>query len=448
MSALAETLPAAEPSPSGPEVDTGVRRKKERGPGRVLPHRFGRYTLVDHVGRGGMADIYLASEETGFGGRRRVIIKEVLRDLADDARYADLLVAEAKLAARLGHANVVKVEDLGRTADEGALYIAMEYVEGFDLRELLRACARRKVSLPIDFSVLVVTEALRGLDYAHRAGVVHRDVSPSNVLLSFEGEVKLCDFGIARAAEVAAAPNPALDEAIQGKAGYMSPEQAWGEPVDGRSDVFAAGVILWELLAGRRLYRAREGEALLDVARRAEIPALPLRDLPDERRLHGVVHKALSREASDRYASAAAMRRDLEAWAVAARMGASSLKLGEWLVEHFGADVLGARRLRERAAQALALGPAMTLTVTTPAPPAAEPVETTAPTPLVRPRRAAKAKKKAPASKPRRRVATQLAALDAGALPVVAPRRGSSLPWVAFVLASATILLALAATRG
>src|SRR5688572_27582958 len=242
--------------------------------GRRLPHAMGRYTLFDHVGRGGMADIYLASAQTGLGGSRLVVIKEVLPELADNPRFAEMLVAEAKLAARLGHANVVKVEELGR--HDGALFIAMEYVEGFDLRDLLRRCANNKVALPIEFSLLLVTEALRALDYAHRfrddagraACVVHRDVSPSNVLISFEGEVKLCDFGIARANDMTA---DVPDEAIQGKAGYMSPEHARGEAIDARADVFAAGIILWELLAGRRLYKAQSGEKLLDVARRAHI---------------------------------------------------------------------------------------------------------------------------------------------------------------------------------
>src|SRR6185436_12781180 len=141
------------------------------------------------------------------------------------------------------------------------LYIAMEYGEGLDLRELLRRCARQKVALPIEFSLRIVIEALKGLSYAHRARgesglwlrIVHRHVSPANVLLSFEGEVKLCDFGIARANPLATRFS---EETIAGKAGYMSPEQARGDALDARSDIFSVGIILWELLAGRRLYKA------------------------------------------------------------------------------------------------------------------------------------------------------------------------------------------------
>jgi eukaryotic-like serine/threonine-protein kinase len=369
---------------------------------------LGRYTLFDHIGRGGMADIYLASARAGLGASRRVVIKEVLAELSENARFAELLIAEAKLAARLSHANVVKVEDLGRHED--TLYIAMEYVEGFDLRELLRRCAKQRVALPIEFSLLIVIETLRGLDYAHRLRaeggeplqIVHRDVSPSNVLMSFEGEVKLCDFGIARANDAAeqlpeeairVLPRPVgalssrmsvsvsgsasrrLDIDIQGKAGYMSPEHARGEALDARADVFAAGIILWELLAGRRLYKASEGGSQLEIARRAEVPPLPIRgDIPDEERLHAVVARALAPSRDDRYPAAAPMLRDLEEYAARARMLASPIRFGEWLREHFGGEIVAARHARERALKALELGPAATLRPIEP-PPAATPTE-------------------------------------------------------------------------
>ncbi|MFO0762120.1 MAG: protein kinase [Byssovorax sp.] len=337
------------------------KARPAQSPIRLLPRRIGRYTLFDHIGRGGMADIYLAEVETDLGGRRLVVIKEVLPSIADSAEFAEMLITEAKLASMLSHANVVKVEYLGR--DNGALYIAMEYVEGLDLREVLRRCAKRKIALPIEFSLRIVIEALKGLSYAHRArdeagqrlGVVHRDVSPSNVLLSFEGEVKLCDFGIARANPFA---TELSEESIVGKAGYMSPEQARGEPLDPRADVFAAGIILWELLAGRRLYKAGEGERLLDVARRAERPPLEMRGLEGEEKLHAVIERALQVDREDRYPSAAAMLQDLEDYASSARMVASPLRFGDWLMEHFAGEVLPVRRARALAHKALARGPA------------------------------------------------------------------------------------------
>ena len=318
-----------------------------------------------------MADIYLARVETELGGSRRVVVKEVLPKHADNTSFSSMLVAEAKLAAGLQHANVVTVEDLGR--DAGSLFIAMEYVEGFDLRELCRRCSHARVPLPVEFSLLMVMETLRGLDYAHRRGLVHRDVSPSNVLISFEGEVKICDFGIARAHAV----SDLDDESIRGKAGYMSPEHARGEEVDPRGDVFAAGIILWELLSGRRYYRASPGERLIDVARRAEGQEIASRGLPREKELFAIVTRALEVDREVRYPTAAAMLRDLEAYAARARLLASPLRFGEWLMERFGAEIVELRRARERAAWGLthkAL-PRVMLPAGSPIPPPVAPVE-------------------------------------------------------------------------
>lgn len=324
-------------------------------PPESLPRRFGRYMLFDKVGEGGMARIYLGRFSTELGAKRLVVVKQILPLLASSQEFSRLLIEEAKLAAGLSHGNVVQVIDLGR--EDEVLYIAMEYVEGFDLSDLLRRCSRSKTPLPIEFSLLIVIETLRALDYAHRKkdehgkpqGIVHRDVSPSNVLVSFDGEVKLCDFGIARAMGVGA-ELPA--EAIQGKAGYMSPEAAAGESVDARSDVFAAGVILWELLAGRRLYRGESGRPpSLAQARAAEVPELPARGLPEEARLHQIVMRALARSPKERFPTAREFLRELEDYAGGAGLLASPLRVGEWLMEHFGAEIIERRRARERAAK-------------------------------------------------------------------------------------------------
>lgn len=349
-----------------------------------LPRTFGRYVLFDLIGRGGMAEIFLArAKTTEAGAARLVVVKQILPELSANAKFADALVQEAKLAARLSHANVAQVFDLGRDGTDDRLFIAMEYVEGLDLNELLRRCARAKVPLPIEFALLIVMEALRGLDYAHRRtdddgrplGIVHRDVSPSNVLVSVEGEVKLCDFGIARANDVEQRPTSETfsPEAIQGKAGYMSPEHARGEPIDARADVFAAGVILWELLSGRRMYKAdkTKNESLLSVARRAEIPPLPMRELPFEDEIHGIVRKALAVDRNDRYESAAAMHEALRGYIGKARLVASPIRLGDWLSEHFGNELVTKRRARERAIKALEGGAPAAVT---PIAPTVEPV--------------------------------------------------------------------------
>ena len=331
---------------------------------KPLPRKTGRYMLFDHIGQGGMAEIYLARATTDVGATRSCVVKEILPLYAGRADFAEMLIKEAKLAARLNHENVVQVFDLER--DDGNLYIAMDYVEGFDLAALLKKCSKQKVKLPAELAFHVVSEVLHGLDYAHRAkgedgkplGLVHRDVSPSNVLVSFEGEVKLCDFGIAHANTLAVPSGEEPSEAIKGKAGYMSPEHAHGQPLDGRADVFAAGIILWELLAGRKLYRADAGP-LLEQARAAEIPELPSRGFAHEDELSRIVKKALATSRDDRYASAGEMQRDLDAYVRKASLVANPIKLGDWLREHFGEEMLEQRSARERGAQALENAPAI-----------------------------------------------------------------------------------------
>jgi serine/threonine protein kinase len=365
-----------------------------------LPRSFGRYALFDFIGKGGMAEIFLARQKTELGATRLCVVKQILPGLAGDPQFSDMLVHEAKLAARLNHANVVQVFDLGR-ADE-RLFIAMEYVEGFDLNDLLRRCSKSKVPMPFELGVHVVREALRGLDYAHRRaddegrplGIVHRDVSPSNLLVSFEGEIKVCDFGIAHANDVVSTRGSQheIDEAIRGKAGYMSPEHANGQPLDARADVYAAGIVLWELAAGRRMYRSGEGrDGLLEQARKAEVRPLPASGLPEGEKLQAIVSKALARDRAERYPSAAAMLRDLEGYAATARLMTSPLQLGDWLERTFGEEIVEKRRARERAAAALERGApvvvqaiAAPVAATTPAPAsAATRHPTPAPVPIV-----------------------------------------------------------------
>lgn len=305
-----------------------------------------------------MARLYLARGRSELGSGRLSVVKLILPIFASSEEFARLLIEEAKLAAKLSHGSIVQVTDLGREGD--ALYIAMEYVEGFDLSELLRRCSKSKVPLPIEFSLLVLQEALRALDHAHKKkgddgkplGIVHRDVSPSNILVSFDGQVKLCDFGIARAMGVA---SELPQEAIQGKAGYMSPEAARGESVDAKSDVFALGVIAWELLAGRRLYKGEKGRSpSLEQARDALVPELPRRGYPNEEELIAVVTKALAKDPAERHKSARDMLKQLETYVADSGLVASPMRFGEWLTAHFGAEILEQRRARERAAQSLA----------------------------------------------------------------------------------------------
>ncbi len=331
-----------------------------------LPRRVGGYTLFDFIGRGGMAEIFLARAHTELGAVRLCVVKEILPEFSENKEFSDMLTFEAKLAARLSHANIVQVFDLGRA--DGHLFIAMEYVEGLDLNALLRRCTMEKVSLPVEFAIGIICEALRGLDYAHRRnddegqplGIVHRDVSPSNVLVSFDGEVKLCDFGIAKANELVETPakiDAAAGENIKGKAGYMSPEQARGEPVDARADVFSAGILLWELASGHRMYKPSSDVPLLEQARRAEIAEPRKQGLPEEELLHAVITRALSVDREKRYATAADLVTALEEYMTKAKLQMSPLRLGDWMSEHFGAEITVQRRVREQALSAKSLPP-------------------------------------------------------------------------------------------
>lgn len=355
--------------PQGASASTGAVDQDS-----ALPRVFGNYLLFDRIGRGGMAEIFLARADLSLGASRHVVVKQVLAHLSDDEGFARMLIAEAKLAALLNHQNIVQVLDLG--VEDRRLFIAMEYVEGFDLNQLLRHLSERRISLPAEFALLIVRETLSAIAYAHRAtdshgedlGVVHRDVSPSNVLISFEGEVKLCDFGIARAvgatmddrpaglssdqAETGDAESSRIQRArVAGKSAYMAPEHARGDEIDARADIFAAGIVLWELCAGRRLYKGTEAE-MLAMARAGAVRPLPDRGLPSSASLQAILDRALAVDPSSRYFRAEEMLKDLDVYALQHGLMASQLKFGGFLTEHFGEEIVNVRRGREAAAHA------------------------------------------------------------------------------------------------
>lgn len=331
---------------------TRIPRRTERSSTGAppFPRAFGKYLLLDRIGRGGVAEIFVARMTAQLGGARRVAVKEILPELSSDPRVARMLVREAKLASRLSHRNIVRVLDLGR--ESGRLYIAMEYVEGYDLNQLLGQLTRRRLPLPSEFALFVVREVLAGLDHAHRArdhhgtplGIVHRDVSPSNVLISFEGEVSLCDFGIARAfgrerdpvPEVAPVKDPEGSRVQRvrsaGKCSYMAPEHARGDEVDARSDLYAAGILLWELCSGRRMHRGSEDE-LLELALRGDVPRLADRGLPQPELLQGILDRALAYDPAMRFQSAREMLGALDDYVFATQQLASQLRFAAFLTE-------------------------------------------------------------------------------------------------------------------
>ncbi len=268
---------------------------------------FGPYQLVRQLAVGGMAEIYLA-RATGISGfEKYVALKMILPNYAEDEHFIEMLVEEAKIVVHLTQPNIVQIFDLGRIGD--IHYIAMEYVDGLDLYQLMRTITEVGHQLDVDVAAYLATEVCAALDYAHRcrdqAGrplrIIHRDISPQNIIISRAGEVKLADFGIAKA--TVRARHTAVG-VIKGKYYYMSPEQAWGDTVDHRTDIFSTGVVLYETLVGQMLYLDEDIGVLLDKVRKADIqPPSRLRpDIPPP--LERIVMKAVAQRPEDRFASA------------------------------------------------------------------------------------------------------------------------------------------------
>src|SRR4051812_31250490 len=236
-----------------------------------LPQVFGRYLLLKRLSRGGMGEIWLAKLGEIQGFEKPVIIKKVLPQLAADEEFVRRFIDEAQVAIKLTHANIAPVYEVGKV--DGDYFLAIEYVEGRDLRRLLGRCSEERFRLPPDLCMYVGRELANGLGYAHRRtdthghalALVHCDISPPNVMVSFEGEVKVIDFGIAKSAIRIAGSNPNIGF---GKFGYMAPEQlVKGGVVDKRTDIYAAGVVLYELLTGQRLFDFPEGADYRQIAR-------------------------------------------------------------------------------------------------------------------------------------------------------------------------------------
>ena len=278
---------------------------------------FGQYLLLEKIATGGMAELFLAKRKGVEGFEKILAIKRILPHMSDNEEFVTMFIDEAKLAAQLTHHNICQIFDLGKI--ENAYYIAMEYVHGKDLRAILRSSRTKAKAIPVDLAVLVVSKIASALDYAHRKrgsngqhlNLVHRDVSPQNILISYEGEVKLADFGIAKAATKA---HVTQHGALKGKLLYMSPEQAWGKQVDKRSDIFSLGVVLYELLTGRPLFFDENDTEVSILEKVREARVTPIREfnsrVPAE--LEKIVGRALKKNQDDRYQSAYEMQKDLD----------------------------------------------------------------------------------------------------------------------------------------
>ena len=281
----------------------------------MAERQFGPYRLVRQIAVGGMAEIHLAKTKGIAGFEKYCALKMIHPNFAEDEQFIQMLVDEAKIAVQLTHGNIAQTFDLGRVGD--TYYITMEYVDGADLYKILRRGSERDLEMPLDVCAFIAKEIASALDHAHRKrdhtgralGIVHRDVSPQNVLISYAGEVKLVDFGIAKATMKARQTAVGV---IKGKYYYMSPEQAWGEVIDYRSDIFSTGIVLYEMITGQMLYLEEDLHKLLDMARKADIapPSRLRRGVPPQ--LERIVMHALAKAPGDRYQSAGDFASDLE----------------------------------------------------------------------------------------------------------------------------------------
>jgi serine/threonine-protein kinase len=303
----------------------------------------GRYRIIGRIGSGGMAEVYLARAEGEAGFSKEVAVKRILPSATSEAAATAMLIEEARLATRLNHANIVQVIDLGRAADR--YFIVMEYVDGADLASVLELAGDHGRRLPPALAGHLVCELLAALRFAHARcdergrplGLVHRDVSPPNILLSRAGEVKLADFGIAKVQHSSLLTDAGV---VRGKAGYMSPEQAAGHGLDARSDLFSLGVVLHELLTGRRLFAGDDPLAVLEQVCAARVAAPSVVEPAAPAALDPVVLRALAPEPADRFADARQFERALRRALDAAGLDAAASDLEAWL-----AAVLPPRRL-------------------------------------------------------------------------------------------------------
>ncbi len=301
--------------------------------------RLGRYVILKHLASGGMADVLIARADGIEGFERHVVVKRIRAEHAKDSRFIEMFLDEARLAANLHHQNIVQVHDIGEA--DGEYFFAMEYIHGEDLRRILSAVSKSKSHMPLGYVVAIVSAAAAGLHYAHerRGGdkkplnIVHRDVSPSNILIGYDGSVKVVDFGIAKAAMRTVETKSG---SLKGKVSYMSPEQCKGTAIDKRSDVYALGVVLYELSTTTRLFKGDNDYLVMDAIVNGKIPLPRVRrpDLPNE--LSTIIMHALSSDPTRRFQSADELRQALDKFAIKAGLTASTGALAGYMHKLFG----------------------------------------------------------------------------------------------------------------
>lgn len=306
------------------------------------PISFGKYYLLDRINVGGMAEVFKAKTFGVEGFERLLAVKRILPNIAEDEEFIAMFIDEAKISVQLQHANIAQIFDLGKVDD--AYFIALEYVRGKDLRAIFDRLRQRGEVMPIPQACYVVMQVCEGLDYAHNKRdsqgrelhLVHRDISPQNVLVGYEGEIKLIDFGIAKAAGKASKTQAGI---LKGKFGYMSPEQVRGLPIDRRSDIFSVGIVLYEQLTGERLFMGESDFSTLEKVRNVDIlpPSSYNRKIPEE--LERISLKALAKDPEDRYQNAIDLHDDLQAFLYTKGELYSRKDLAAWMKRMFPAEI-------------------------------------------------------------------------------------------------------------
>lgn len=335
------------PRKSGPEQAPG---DPQIGPVR----RFGNYTLIKKLATGGMAEIWLARQRGLAGFQRFIVIKKILSHLSEQKTFKDMFLDEARTSAQLNHPNIVQIYDLGN--EQGAYYIAMEFIAGENLAAIAWRGMKRGKPFPPPFAARVIADACKALHYAHHLKgangqpleIVHRDISPQNILVTYEGEVKVVDFGIAKAATKSEHTKTGM---LKGKFSYMSPEQCLGAPVDMRSDVFALGILLYELCTGKRLFKHESELMILDmITKRSVVP--PSSVAPGiTPGLEDIILRALEKDTSVRFQTAQEMQIALEEYLRSEGHQSNNADIAAYMRELFADKIEEKRRLREIASR-------------------------------------------------------------------------------------------------
>jgi eukaryotic-like serine/threonine-protein kinase len=295
-----------------------------------------RYRIVEKIDAGGMAEIYRGEAVSIEGFARVVAIKRILPSMCTDQKFVSMFLDEARLSMQLTHANIVQIFDIGKADD--TYFVVMELIEGANLRRLMQKCSDRGAAFPLPLACYVTMEMCRGLAYAHEKngadnqplGIVHRDVSPPNVLVSNQGEVKLTDFGLAKAASHATNTDAGV---IKGKFAYLSPEVVAGKEVDARADIYSAGIMIWEMLCGRKLFAGKTDMDTVELVRKGDIPKLGrLRPEVDDE-LERIVQKALARNPKRRYQTARALEQALAGYLFKHNLLVTANDLANWMRE-------------------------------------------------------------------------------------------------------------------